>query len=182
MNPLHIIEKYYPEDNDQRRLLILHSQMVAEEALRIANNLDTKIVDRNFIQEAAMLHDIGIFRCNAPSIYCYGPLPYIEHGVEGAEILRGEGYVRHALVCERHTGSGITAKEIIERNMPLPRRDLLPESIEEKIICVADKFYSKSRTPRRRKTLEEIENSLAKFGPDALLRWHSLIEELNVTE
>ena len=100
-----------------------------------------------------MLHDIGIAQCDAPSIYCKGTEPYIRHGVIGRQILEEAGLPRHALVCERHTGSGITAEEIRERYMPLPCRDMLPISIEEKAICYADKFYSKSGDPTRRKSL-----------------------------
>lgn len=180
MNPENIIYKYYPKDDEQRQLLLIHSQMVRDEALRIADNLSDIDIDKQFISEAALLHDLGIFRCNAPSIHCFGSLPYLCHGVEGAEILRGEGLPRHALVCEHHTGSGITLAEIIENNMPLPRRDFLPLSIEEKIICVADKFYSKSRTPQRRKTIEEIERAMARFGPAALFRWKNLASEVKI--
>ncbi len=46
-----------------------------------------------------------------------------------------EGLERHALVAERHIGLGITREEIIRQQLPLPRRDMLCESLEEKIIC-----------------------------------------------
>ncbi|MCM1474975.1 MAG: HDIG domain-containing protein [Muribaculaceae bacterium] len=179
-----LINKYYPEDNELRRLLILHSSLVADLSLKIAENLiisDNIVVDTDFIREAAMLHDIGIFRCNAPSIFCLGNLPYIRHGLEGAEILRSEGLPRHALVCERHTGSGLTREEIIERNLPLPHCDFLPISIEEKIICAADKFYSKSGDPRRRKTIEEITEGMMLHGAGPLRRWQSLCQELRLS-
>jgi uncharacterized protein len=48
-------------------------------------------LDERFIQEAALLHDIGIFLTNAPKIHCFGDYPYICHGYLGAEILRKEG-------------------------------------------------------------------------------------------
>ena len=54
-----------------------------------------------------MLHDIGIIRCNAPGIQCFGNEPYICHGRIGAEMLRAEGFPHHARVCERHTGRGL---------------------------------------------------------------------------
>ena len=52
-------------------------------------------VDREFVAEAAMLHDIGIIHCNAPKIYCVGPHQYIEHGYLGGEMLREEGLPQH---------------------------------------------------------------------------------------
>ena len=100
------------------------------------------------------------------------------HGRIGAEILRGEGYPRHARVCERHTGAGLTVKDIIEQQLPLPHQDFLPETIEEKLICYADKFYSKTH-PEREKTYEQAEQSLAKFGSEGVERfrkWKTLFE------
>ena len=91
-----------------------------------------------------MLHDIGIIYCDAPKIYCNGTHKYIEHGYLGAELLRREGFPKHALVAERHTGTGITIEQIEREELPIPERDYCPQSLEEKIICYADKFYSKS--------------------------------------
>ena len=122
-----------------------------------------------------MLHDIGIVACDAPGIYCHGELPYICHGVEGARMLAEAGMLRHARVCERHTGSGLTAEEIIEEALPLPARDMLPVTIEEKIICYADKFYSKNPSSlTRRKTLEEVTAGMARHGEAPLERFMEL--------
>ena len=81
--------------------------------------------------------------------------------------MRKEGLPRHALVAERHTGTGLTLKQILERDLPVPHRDMVPVSVEEKIICFADKFYSKTR-PQEEKTVEQAENSLVKFGPEGV--------------
>ena len=114
-----------------------------------------------------MLHDIGCVRTNAPSIHCFGTEPYIRHGILGAEILRSEGLPRHARVAERHTGTGLTAIEIERQNLPLPCQDFTPESIEEQIVCYADKFYSKTRLDVE-KTPEQALRSLEKFGSEGL--------------
>lgn len=165
-----ILDKYYPEDNNLRRLLLRHSRDVADMALEICNRHPELKMNRQFVEEGAMLHDIGIFKTDAPSIYCHGKDPYILHGYDGAELLRAEGFPRHARVCERHTGAGIGLKEIEEQNLPLPHHDFLPETLEEKVICYADKFYSKSH-PDRVKTLKEAEHSVAKHGEDGLARF-----------
>ena len=107
MNPLDIIAKYYPASSDVYRILVMHSRSVADKALVIAQMHPEMNLDLTFIEEAAMLHDIGIFRCNAPDIDCHGEAEYICHGYLGAELMRAEGYPRHARVCERHTGTGI---------------------------------------------------------------------------
>ena len=117
-----------------------------------------------------MLHDIGIFRCYAAGIQCFGTEPYICHGRIGAELLRSEGFPRHARVCERHTGAGITKAQIIAQNLPLPQQDFLPETMEEKVICYADKFFSKTHLDRE-KTIEQAERSLSKFGDEGVLRF-----------
>ena len=117
-----------------------------------------------------MLHDIGIFKCDAAGIQCYGTEPYICHGRIGAELLRSEGFPRHARVCERHTGAGITKAQIIAQNLPLPQQDFLPETMEEKVICYADKFFSKTHLDRE-KSIEQAEMSLSKFGEEGVLRF-----------
>lgn len=168
-----ILSKYYEEGSALLDLLLTHSDMVARKALAVAD--DARLdVDRDFVYNAAMLHDIGIFKCDAPGIYCHGEEPYIRHGVIGGELMRKEGYEEYARVCERHTGSGLTAKEIAEEGMPLPLMDFLPETLEEKLICYADKFYSKSGDPREEKSLERVRRSMAKFGSDSLARFDRL--------
>ena len=117
-----------------------------------------------------MLHDIGIFKCDAAGIQCFGTEPYICHGRIGAELLRSEGFPRHARVCERHTGAGITKAQVIAQNLPLPQQDFLPEMMEEKVICYADKFFSKTHLDRE-KTIEQAEKSLSKFGDEGVLRF-----------
>lgn len=107
-----------------------------------------------------MLHDIGIFLCDAPGIECHGSAPYIEHGPLGADLLRREGAPEWAArVAERHTGVGIGP--------------LVPETLLERLVCYADKFYSKSGSMER-KPLERVEASIARFGADNLARFRAL--------
>lgn len=165
-----IIDRYYAGDGELRSLLLTHSTLVARRAVRICDAHPELGADRDFLREAAMLHDIGICRCEAPSILCHGTEPYILHGRMGAEMLRGEGMERHARVCERHTGAGLTRQDIEAQRLPLPHRDFLPETVEEQIICYADKFYSKTRLTHE-KTYEEAERSLMKFGEAGVKRF-----------
>ena len=125
-----------------------------------------------------MLHDIGIFKCDAAGIQCFGTEPYICHGRIGAELLRSEGFPRHARVCERHTGAGITKAQIIAQNLPLPQQDFLPETMEEKVICYADKFFSKSH-PERERTVEETVKSLEKFGDKGVEIFRKWVEQFD---
>ena len=170
-----IINKYYPEDDELRHILLVHSRAVADKALAIADRHPELSLDRQFIEEAAMLHDIGIVRCNAPGIQCFGTEPYICHGRIGAEMLRAEGFPRHARVCERHTGAGITRSQIIAQKLPLPQQDFLPETMEEKVICYADKFFSKSHLDEE-KTIEQAIASLSKFGEEGVARFREWVK------
>ena len=162
-----LIHKYCEGNEPLKQILLRHSTDVAKRALKIAKAHPELEADESFLWEAAMLHDIGITRVDAPSIFCRGTEPYIKHGILGAEILRAEGLPRHARVAERHTGTGLTANEIIRQNLPLPHQDFTPESIEEQIVCYADKFYSKTRLDIE-KTPEQALRSLEKFGSDGL--------------
>ena len=163
MDPQLIIDKYYKKGTKLYNIYMSHVTDVTNKALSIAHKHPELAVDVNFIEEASMLHDIGIFKTHAPRIGCYGEYPYICHGYLGNELLTSEGYPKHALVCERHTGTGITLQMIIEKNLPLPHRDMVPVSMEEKIICFADKFYSKSHLGKE-KSIKKIRRSLAKHG------------------
>lgn len=174
-----IIEQYYTPGTALYDTLVIHSQQVADLAVRLAvryNDLHPAVdpLDIDFVREAAMLHDIGMFRTDAPGIHCYGTEPYICHGIIGAEMLREHGLPRHALVCERHTGTGLSLDDIIGQNLPLPHRQLLPVTLEEKVICYADKFFSKTRLGEPPRTIERVRHSLAKFGTATLDRFQEL--------
>ena len=160
-----IIDKYYPDDNELKRILLAHSCHVADKSLDMAKKHPEKKLDLQFIKEAAMLHDIGICECDAKGIFCYGTKPYICHGTIGAEMLRSEGWLMHAFVCERHTGTGLTSDYIIKNDLPLPHRDLVPVSLEEQLICFADKFFSKTH-PDNEKSVDAALRSVAKFGDE----------------
>jgi uncharacterized protein len=174
MQPLEIIDKYCKEEK-LKHILLTHSRSVADKALDIVRRHPELEVDAQFIEEAALLHDVGIVSVNAPRIECYGTEAYIRHGVLGAEMLRAEGLELHARVCERHTGTGLTMEQIVQQELPLPHQDLQPQSIEEQIICFADKFFSKTRLDEE-KSVEQARRSLEKFGEEGLAKFDAWCE------
>lgn len=207
MDYLALLHRYYPEDNALRRMLLHHSRQVCARALQIVERHPELGANRNLVEAGAMLHDIGIFLTDAPGIHCHGTAHYILHGSLGAQLLRNESkqlkkekqqeeqlkeeqlqaiqlqeelhfYEALARICERHTGTGLTRQTIIERGLPDPQQDLLPETIEEQIICYADKFYSKSHLERER-TIPQTLQSLEKFGDEGVEKfrhWTELFE------
>ena len=152
MDYLSLIYRYYPEDNALRRMLLHHSQQVCTRALQIVDRHPELGANRILVEAGAMLHDIGIFRTDAPGIHCHGTEHYLLHGIIGASILRHEAevlrqkattevsatihsdetctfYEALARICERHTGTGLTRQVIAQRGLPMPAQDLLPETI-----------------------------------------------------
>ncbi len=148
-------------------IVLEHSRHVADLALDVARQLALPDSDCQFIEEAALLHDIGVCQVHAPALGLHGPHQYIMHGVLGRAILEKEGYPRHALVCERHTGVGLTCADIVRQGLPLPHREMCPETLPEQIICFADLFYSKkpgSLSTRKNSAL--VRQKLLPFGED----------------
>lgn len=179
MNAIALIDKYYAGMPELRTLLLKHSRKVADRCLKIASAHPELDMDVSFLEEAALLHDIGIFLTDAPGILCRGEAPYVCHGYLGAELLRKEGLPRHARVCERHTGAGLSGKDILEKALPIPVQDYFPETVEEQVVCYADKFYSKSR-PDAEKTPEQALRSICRFGEEGACRfrrWMEIFEE-----
>ncbi len=188
MTWLDIIDRYYPHGSRPRQILLMHSFQVSTLALEIAHRLSLPLAADEIIA-AAMLHDLGIIATDAPSLGCHGQGHYLQHGDLGASMIRacaqeakdqaqgGEGldFETLARVAERHTGAGISPEEIKAQGLPLSGRCHMPETLLEKLICYADKFYSKSASMRR-KTPEEARRSVAKFGEESAERFDRLRE------
>lgn len=178
-SPLAVIDKYYPTDaNNQelRNLLLTHSWQVATLALSCAKRHPELRLNNQLILSGSLLHDIGVFLTHAPSIHCHGDLHYLMHGFVGAELLRNDGLEAEARICERHTGTGLSRETIFAATSTVVERDYYPETLEEKLICYADKFFSKSK-PEHVHTYDSARQSLMRFGMDGVERfdeWHKL--------
>jgi uncharacterized protein len=85
--------------------------------------------------------------------------------------MQKEGYPRHAMVCERHTGAGMSLQSILDQQLPVPHRDMLPVSLEEQVVCFADKFFSKTHLDRE-KSPEKVLKSISRFGEEGVLRFN----------
>ncbi|MBI5694281.1 MAG: phosphohydrolase [Nitrospirae bacterium] len=180
-DPMKIIDAYYEPGTKAHDYVTRHGRMVADKALAIAAKVHWLPPGEIFIEEAAMLHDVGIFMTDAPHLGCTGEYPYIAHGYLGRQIMEDEGYPLHALVCERHVGVGLTKEEIISKGLPLPARNMFPLILEEEIICFADKFFPVD--PERMLTeitLEEARKTIEPYGPAKLRtfdRWAIMFGE-----
>jgi uncharacterized protein (TIGR00295 family) len=110
--------------------IIDHCKAVANVARKLADRFSEKgiKVDKESVYAAALLHDIGRTRTQT-----------VHHGHIGAEIIREFGAdEKIARIVSRHVGAGITEEEA--RNLGFPPGDYVPETLEEKIVCFADKI------------------------------------------
>ena len=110
--------------------VVRHCQAVAMAAKIVSDELERRgrAVDKRSVIAGALLHDVGRSRTQT-----------VRHGVEGAEILEKEGADRKVVeIVRRHVGAGISAEEA--KRLGLPDLDYIPRTLEEKIVCFADKM------------------------------------------
>lgn len=153
--------------------ILAHSRKVQEIALRIAQDVGKHhSIDKEFIRVASLLHDIGRFQ------YPPGAKDMIKHGIAGAVLLRKTGFGRYARVAECHIGAGITKEDIKEQNLPLPLKDYVPVTIEEKIIAHADNLVAGDQEQDITKVVEQFKKKLGKKYADRVKALHEEIETL----
>ncbi|MHA1689599.1 MAG: HD domain-containing protein [Promethearchaeota archaeon] len=110
-----------------------HSIRVANKALAIAKKIRKVKVDTELVVIGGILHDIGRARTHS-----------FEHALIGGKILREKGLPEKlARICETHVLGGLDKEDAKE--LGLPEKDYLPHSIEEKIVCLADKMSMGTR-------------------------------------
>lgn len=125
-----------------------HCQIVCEIALWCAENVsvNTKL-DRNLLQAAALLHDVGSYAFFDDNGKTTNKRLYPQHAILGAKILTDEG-VDEAIteIISTHVLLGLSKQEIIEKPWPLPEHGYEPKTIEGQLLCYADRFHSKHPT------------------------------------
>lgn len=178
MNPTDILAEYYKPGSKAFDILVAHGERVARKALAAAERVAHLKPDLEFIENAAMLHDIGILETDSPELGCNGRHPYVCHGILGRKMLESSGVPAYGPICERHIGVGISVQDVRQQNLPLPAHDMLPVSIEEQIVCYADKFFSKNGNGRRaeEKSVEKIIDGLQRYGPEKVKRFQRWVK------
>jgi len=175
IDPEAVLREFYRPGSRAYEIILGHGEQVAVKAAAVAHRVSHLKPDLDFIREAALLHDIGVFLTRMPELDCWGRYNYICHGYLGRELLEKQGLPKHALVCERHVGVGITREDIQRHHLPLPRRDMCPVSVEEQIVCYADKFFSKGeKGPAGERTPAEAIRCIEKYGEEKVKRFRTL--------
>ncbi len=131
-----------------------HSEKVAQKALEIANQITKAKVDKDLIEIGSILHDIGRTKTHG-----------FNHALIGGKILRERGFSEKlAKICETHILGGVDKEDAKE--FGLPEKDYLPNSLEEKIICLADKLIAGTKEV----SIEERFNRwFSKYGRSSIL-------------
>lgn len=134
--------------------LISHVQAVSKLAKALAEKIRSRGggIDVPFVEVAALLHDIGRSKTHD-----------IRHGVEGAAIMRKLGFESYARVCERHIGAGLTSAEA--KDLGLPEKDYLPETLEEKVVAYADKLIDGDKVVPIEDTIKDFKEKLGSAHP-----------------
>ena len=131
-----------------------HSIKVAEKALDLAERIKLREIDMDLIEIGGLLHDIG--RCKTHGF---------NHALIGAKLIRERGLSeRLARICETHILGGLDKEDA--KRVGLPERDFLPQTLEEKIICLADKHISGTKEVSIEQRFEKWFN---KYGKTQIL-------------
>ncbi len=147
--------------------VIQHILAVERVALSIAEIVKANgyEIDIGLVSLGSLVHDIGRTVTHA-----------VNHGVEGAKILRRMGLGDLAHFAERHVGSGIPASEAKELGMP--EKDLVPVTLEEKVVTYADKLTNGCRKDTYERALQCFKSKLGLQHP-AVDRFRRLHEEIH---
>jgi uncharacterized protein len=138
---------------------------VAEVAVEIAKACEENglKVDLDLVETGALLHDIG--RAKTHSVH---------HAVIGAEIAKSLGLPEPViLIIKRHVGGGITTKEA--KKLGWPRDIYTPQTLEEKIVCYADKLIEGAQRVPIERTVENLSRELL---PSSIARIRRLHQEM----
>ncbi len=135
-------------------IICQHSLSVAEKALNIANKIKNVEINKDLIEIGALLHDIGRLKTHG-----------FDHALIGGKILRERGMPKEiGRICETHILGGLDKEDA--KALGLPEKDYLPKTIEEKIVCLADKMMAGTRevTIKRR-----FDRWFRKYGKSKIL-------------
>ena len=148
-----------------------HCQIVCEIAEELISKSDIQC-DVELVKSGALIHDIGVYKLTDKE-GVEDRKNYIRHGIEGYKILKDEGFPESLCrIAERHTGVGISRDQIFANNLPLPPKDYIAETIEEKLVMYADKFHSKN--PDNFNSFESYRTFVRRHGEESVKKFEEL--------
>jgi len=147
--------------------VIDHCLKVADLAVEVAEACAKRGIAINIqlVEVGALLHDIGRAKTHS-----------IEHCVIGSQIVTEMGLPDEiARIVERHVGAGIPLEEAVQ--LGLPPREYIPQTLEEKIVCYADKRIDDGKRVSLEETIKKFAEDLGEDHP-AIKRLKDLNAEI----
>lgn len=140
------IHKRYAQNDHIYKLVTEHCQIVAEIAAWCVEKNNLK-VDKELLQAGCLLHDIGTYALFDAKGLDGNEHNYKQHAVFGAALVIEEGLDPSiADMIRTHVLMGLTKQEIIDQGFGMPQKDYLPQTLEARLLCYADRFHSKHPT------------------------------------
>ncbi len=142
--------------------VVRHVEAVTELACELAQACKERgyPVDLKLVEIGALLHDIGRSKTHT-----------VHHAVAGAQIAKSLGLPEPVIsIIKKHVGGGIAAREA--KKLGWPKGVYVPQTIEEKIVCYADKLVEGSRRIPIEKTVERFEQELPRSAVERIWKLH----------
>ena len=141
--------------------VIRHCIAVRDVAIRIAKKAKADVI---IVEAGALLHDIGRSKTHD-----------IDHAIEGVKIAKELGLPEIIInIIKRHIGAGLESEEA--KQLGLPAKDYIPETLEEKIVSHADSLIDNNK---KQKIEKAIEKALSEGHKEYARRLVSLHKELS---
>jgi len=145
--------------------VIAHCQAVTLLALELSEKFKVKnhSVNVALIEAGALLHDLGRAKTHS-----------VNHAIEGMQLAQAEN-LPEAVICiiKRHVGAGIIPEEAEQFNWP--KDNYVPQTLEEKIVCYADKCISGTKRIPVETTIKQLQDQKL---DDAAKRVRKLYSEI----
>jgi len=121
----------FMKDKDMPRSIIDHQLAVCRKAYQIAKEITGEKIDFYVLQIGALTHDIGRLTTHS-----------MDHGIQGALILEKlEMDKEICRIAETHLMGGLSRQDADDLGLSKVD-DFMPKTIEEKVVCLADKYCS----------------------------------------
>ncbi len=146
--------------------VIRHCVAVADLAVKTAKQLEGKglTINVDLVEAGALLHDLGRSKNHT-----------VDHAIIGAQMAQTLGMPKSIIrIIKRHVGAGISAGEAAK--LGWPKDTYIPQTLEEKVICYADKLIDHGE----RKPIEiEISKLEKENRKEAAERVRKLYDEIS---
>ena len=145
-----------------RQNVIRHVEAVSDLATEIAKAAVKRgyPVNVRLVEVGALLHDIGRSKTHT-----------VHHAIIGAEIAENLKLPEPVIsIIKKHVGGGITAHDA--KKLGWPKDVYVPQTLEEKIVCYADKLIEGSHRVPIERTIDKLSQDLPAATIERLWKLH----------